>query len=193
MQGKYHTPTSDDKFIIRPYHLSFPAGFPNYIQWHEFKSWTRLIAFHIALMPLEKVWIKLVSLQLWAYYRADCVFQPSLEEGKLWIQTCKTPLKNWPCVISCLSGGVGKYVYPVSVQSWTCLVLAGRPLLACPCVGIHRRTSLMSLSLLLQLCPAGLVRLTWIVYEMGSKWPYSFCFVRCCFKDLFKITRSILV
>ena len=34
-------------------------------QQHEFKSWTRLIAFHIALIPLGKVWIKLFSLQLW--------------------------------------------------------------------------------------------------------------------------------
>ena len=32
---------------------------------HEFKSWTRLIAFHIALIPLGKVWIQLFSLQLW--------------------------------------------------------------------------------------------------------------------------------
>ena len=29
---------------------------------HEFKSWTRLIAFHIALIPLGKVWIQLFSL-----------------------------------------------------------------------------------------------------------------------------------
>ena len=28
---------------------------------HEFKSWTRLIAFHIALIPLGKVWIQLFS------------------------------------------------------------------------------------------------------------------------------------
>ena len=32
---------------------------------HEFKSWTRLIAFHIALIPLGKVGIQLFSLQLW--------------------------------------------------------------------------------------------------------------------------------
>ena len=31
---------------------------------HEFKPWTRLIAFHIALIPLGKVWIQLFSLQL---------------------------------------------------------------------------------------------------------------------------------
>ena len=32
---------------------------------HEFKSWSRLITFHIALIPLRKVWIQLFSLQLW--------------------------------------------------------------------------------------------------------------------------------
>ena len=31
--------------------------------WHEFKSWMRLIAFHITLIPLGKVWIQLFSLQ----------------------------------------------------------------------------------------------------------------------------------
>ena len=31
---------------------------------NEFKSWTKLIASHIALMPLGKVWIQLFSLQL---------------------------------------------------------------------------------------------------------------------------------
>ena len=37
----------------------------------EFNSWTRLIAFHIALIPLGKVWIQLFSLQLWINSRAD--------------------------------------------------------------------------------------------------------------------------
>ena len=40
-------------------------------RWHEFKSWTRMIAFHIALIPLGKVWIQLFSLQLWVNSRAD--------------------------------------------------------------------------------------------------------------------------
>ena len=31
---------------------------------HKFKPWTRLITFHIALIPLGKVWIQLFSLQL---------------------------------------------------------------------------------------------------------------------------------
>ena len=38
---------------------------------HEFKSWTRLIAFHIALILLGKVWIQLFSLQLWVNSRED--------------------------------------------------------------------------------------------------------------------------
>ena len=42
----------------------------------EFKSWTRLIAFHIALIPLGKVWIQLFSLQLWVNSRTDLVLQP---------------------------------------------------------------------------------------------------------------------
>ena len=38
---------------------------------HEFRSWTRLITFHIALIPLGKVWIQLFSLQLWVNSRTD--------------------------------------------------------------------------------------------------------------------------
>ena len=45
---------------------------------YEFKSWTRLIAFHITLIPLGKVWIQLFSLQLWVNSRTDYVLQPWL-------------------------------------------------------------------------------------------------------------------
>ena len=44
-------------------------------QRHAFKSWTRLIAFPIALIPLGKVWIQLFSLQLWVNSRADWYLQ----------------------------------------------------------------------------------------------------------------------
>ena len=49
-----------------------------------------------------------------------------------------------------------------SVSSHSCgmYVRAGRPAFARPCVGVHKSTSLMSSSLLLQQCPACLVRLT---------------------------------
>ena len=43
---------------------------------HEFKFWTRPIAFHIALIPLGKVWIQLFSLQQWVNSREDWVLQP---------------------------------------------------------------------------------------------------------------------
>ena len=51
----------------------------------------------------------------------------------------------------------------------------------------------MSSSLLLQQYPACLVRLTWIVFVMGGRWPYSRCFVGCCHQDLFNIARNIFV
>ena len=51
----------------------------------------------------------------------------------------------------------------------------------------------MSSSLLLQQCPACLVRLTCIVFVMGGKWPYSWCLVGYCRLDLFNIALNILV
>ena len=49
--------------------------------------------------------------------------------------------------------------------------------------GVHRSTSLTSSSLLLQQCPACLVRLTCIVFMMGGKCPYSWCLVGCCHQN----------
>ena len=72
-------------------------------------------------------------------------------------------------------------------------VRAGRPVFSRPSDGVHRSTSLMSSSLLLQQCPACLFRLTWIVFVMGGRWLYSCCFLGCCLLDLFNIARSILV
>ena len=83
--------------------------------------------------------------------------------------------------------------HPVSSHSCWMYVRAGRPAFARPCVGIHKSTSLMSSSLLLQQCPACLVRLAWIVFVIGGRWPYSWCLVGCCCQDLFRIARSILV
>ena len=73
---------------------------------------------------------------------------------------------------------------PVSSHSCWMYVRAGRPAFARPCVGIHKSTSLMSSSLLLQQCPACLVRLTWIDFVIGGRWPYSWCLVGCCCQDL---------
>ena len=51
----------------------------------------------------------------------------------------------------------------------------------------------MSSSLLLQQCPACLVCLTCIVFVMGGRWLYCYCFPRCYLLDLFNIARSTLV
>ena len=85
---------------------------------------------------------------------------------------------------SFIASGRSSGLHPVSSHSCCMYVRAGRPAFAWPYVGVHSSTSLMSSSLLLQLCPAFLVRLTWIVFVMGGKWPYSWCLVGCCRQDL---------
>ena len=47
--------------------------------------------------------------------------------------------------------------------------------------------------LLLQRYPTCLVRLILMICERVCKWPYSCCFVGCCFQDLFRTARNILV
>ena len=64
-------------------------------------------------------------------------------------------------------------LYPVSSHSCWMYVRAGRLAFARPYVGVHKSTSPMISSLLLQQCPACLVRLTWIIFVIGGRWPYS--------------------
>ena len=56
-----------------------------------------------------------------------------------------------------------------------------------------RSTWMMILSLVLQQCPACLVCVIWMDWEIGSKRPNSHCFVGCTFQDLYQIARSILL
>ena len=95
--------------------------------------------------------------------------------------------------LSFIVSGRSSGQHPVSSHSCWMYVLAGRPAFERPCVGVHKSTTLMSSSLLLQQCPKCLVRLTWIVSVIGGRWPYSWCLVGCCRQDLFRIARSILV
>ena len=81
----------------------------------------------------------------------------------------------------------------VPVQSYCRYVLAGRPTPARPCEGIHWRTSLTSSPLLFQQYPSCFIRLITIVLEMGGWWPYSCCFVGCCFRDLLNIACNSLM
>ena len=95
--------------------------------------------------------------------------------------------------LSFIAQGRSSGQHPVSSHSCWMYVRAGRPAFERPCVGINKSTSLISSTLLLQQCPACLVRLTWIVFVIGGRWPYSWCLVGCCCQDLFRIARSILV
>ena len=92
-----------------------------------------------------------------------------------------------------IASGRSSGLHPVSSHSCCMYVRAGRPAFARPYVGVHRGTSLMSSSLLLQQCPACLVRLTCIVFVMGGKCLYSWCLVGCCRQDLFNTALNILV
>ena len=85
--------------------------------------------------------------------------------------------------LSFIASGISSGLHPVSSHSCCMYVRAGRHAFARPYVGVHRSTSLMSSSLLLQQGPAHLVRLTWIVFVMGGRWPYSWCLVGCCRQD----------
>ena len=95
--------------------------------------------------------------------------------------------------LSFIASGRSSGLHPVSSHSCWMYVRAGRPAFARPYVGVHRSIWLMISSLLLQQCPACLVRLTWIVFVMGGRWPYSWYLVGCCRQDLFNISRSIFV
>ena len=95
--------------------------------------------------------------------------------------------------LSFIASGWSSGLHRLPSHSCCMYVRAGRLAFAWPYLGVYRSTSLMSSSLLLQQCPACLVRLTWIVFVMGGRWPYSWCLVWCCCQDLFNIARSVLV
>ena len=82
--------------------------------------------------------------------------------------------------LSFITSGRSSGLHSVSTHICCMYVLARSPAFPRPYVGVHKSTSLMSSSLLLQQCPACLVRLAWIVFVVGSRWPYSWCFVGCC-------------
>ena len=93
-----------------------------------------------------------------------------------WPYLAITPYRS-----SLLAGPQGYTLYPH--RAVVCRFKLVTLLLLSHVKGVHRSTSLMSSSLLLQQCPACLVRLTWIVFVMGDRWLYSCCFVGCCLLD----------
>ena len=93
--------------------------------------------------------------------------------------------------LSFIDSGRSSGLHPVSSHSCCVYVRAGRPTFARPYAEVRRSTSLMSSSLLFQQCPACLVRLTWAVFVMGGRWPYSWWLVGCCRQDFFNIARKL--
>ncbi len=86
--------------------------------------------------------------------------------------------------LSFIASGRSSGLHPVSSYSCYMYLLAGRSTFVRPYMGVHRSTSLMRSSLLLQLCPACLIRLTWMVFVMGGRWPYNWYFwLYNCFQD----------
>ena len=70
--------------------------------------------------------------------------------------------------LSFTTSGRSSGLHLVSSHSCCMYVRAGRPAFAWPYARVHRSTSLMSSSLLLQQCPACLVRLAWIAIDRLS-------------------------
>ena len=70
--------------------------------------------------------------------------------------------------LSFIASGRSSGLHPVSSHSCCMYDRAGRPAFTWLYAEVHRSTSLMSSSLLLQQCPECLVRLTWIVFVMGA-------------------------
>ena len=83
--------------------------------------------------------------------------------------------------------------HPVSALSWCKNDFSGQPKLAYPYAGVYKKKSLVSSPLLLLQYFSCCVHHICMIFEMGSRWPYSCYFVEFYFQDLFKIAWSILL
>ena len=121
----------------------------------------------------------------------------NIQTNVIIIMSCRQHGYPWPSLAtspynSSPPAGLQGYILCLHIAA-VCNFELVVPLLLGHMWGVHRSTSLTSSSLLLQQCPACLVRLTCIVFVMGGKWPCSCCLVGCCRQDLFNIALNILV
>ena len=98
-----------------------------------------------------------------------------------------------PIIPLTIASGRSSSLHSASIQSCCKYVLLGRPIFARQYEWVHRRMLQMISFLLLQECPACLIRLTCVILELGGRWLYNCCFVGCCFQDLINTTCIILV
>ena len=82
-------------------------------RWHEFKSWMKLMAFHIALILFRKVWIQLFSFQLYLDSRVDWVLLHCIGNQSWGRKSLNSNLSNSALKTDLISPpacrGVGKY------------------------------------------------------------------------------------
>ena len=121
-----------------------------------------------------------VGFHLWIIIMSCC------QQGYRWLSLSRHFSPSF------IASGRSSRLHPLPSHSWCMYVRASRPAFARPYLGFHRSTSLISSSPLLQQNPVCLVRLTWIVFMMGGRWPYSWCLVGCYRQDLLNIARNIL-
>ena len=109
------------------------------------------LLFCCVLSILALIWLVLMKLS------CDAIRRDSVSLFIIIIMSRRQRGYPWPS-LSFIASGRSSGLHPVSSHSCCMYVRAGRPTLAHPYVGVHRSTSLMSSSLLLQQCPACLVR-----------------------------------
>ena len=146
-------------------------------RWPDY--WTDSFGFHStssALSDLTHIYIYIIIIIIMSRY----------QHGYFWPSLATPPYRPLP--LAGLPGYI-QYRHRAAVNMSKLDVL---PLLG-PVKGVHRSTSFMSSSLLLQQCPACLVRLTLRVFVTDGRWPYRCCFVGCGLQDLFSFAHSILV
>ena len=118
----------------------------------------------------SKIWVRLTTFRttlVYIYIYIDmCIYISSSSSCRVASTDALSRHFSLLFVASSSSG-----LHPVSSHSCCMYVLAGRPAFARPYVWVHRSKSRMSASLHLQQCPACLVRLTWIVFVIGGRWP----------------------
>ena len=111
------------------------------------------------------------------------------------IMSCCQRRSPWPSLITRLY----RSSLPIGLQGYilyqSALLYIGSTWMSCLCSSMWKESTgvcRLGLRSYFQQCIACLIRLTWIVFVMGDKWPYSCSFVGCCLEDLFNIARTIL-
>ena len=95
--------------------------------------------------------------------------------------------------LSSIASGGSSRLHPVSVQSCCRYVLIDCPTPTHSCEGRPLENVSYEFVRTSRAVSCNLVRMIWMVLEMGGRWPYSCCLMGCCFQVLFNIARSILV